>query len=172
MSTLLNDSSGRHDPDAPGATPSRDGRDSPRAPKIDRSAGGVVVRSVAGRWHALLIRDPYGKWSLPKGHIEGGESLRECAAREVEEETGIRPETVGPRIDTVDWTFRKGDRTIHKFCTFFLMRSRNGEAVPQLDEGITACAWLPVRDAASRIRYPDTRKVVERAGEKIVEAGW
>ena len=154
------------DTEAPG------GRNSRRALRIERSAGGVVVRPLAGSWHALLIRDPYGKWSLPKGHIEGGESLREAAVREVEEETGIRPEAVGPRIDTVDWVFRKGDETVHKYCTFFLMRSRNGEAVPQFDEGITECMWLPVRDAASRIKYPDTREVVLRADEKITEAGW
>ena len=142
------------------------------SPRIERSAGGVVVRPLAGSWHALLIKDPYGKWSLPKGHIEGGESLREAAVREVEEETGIRPEAVGPKIATVDWTFRQGDETIHKYCTFFLMRSRNGEAVPQSEEGITACMWLPVRDAAARIRYRDTREVVLRADDKIAEAGW
>lgn len=142
------------------------------ATRIERSAGGVVVRPVAGSWHALLIKDPYGKWSLPKGHMEGGESLREAAVREVEEETGITPEAVGPKIDTVDWVFRDGDETIHKYCTFFLMRSRHGEAVPQSREGITACAWLPVRDAASLVAYSDTREVVLRAAEKIAEAGW
>ena len=140
--------------------------------RIERSAGGVVVRPLAGIWYALVIKDPYGNWGLPKGHIEGGESLRETAAREVEEETGIRPDLVGPKIDTVDWTFRQGDEMIHKYCTFFLMRSRMGKAVPQLDEGITKCVWLPVPDAASRIIYLDTRDVVLRADDKIEEAGW
>ena len=142
------------------------------ATRIERSAGGVVVRALAGSWHALLIKDPYGKWSLPKGHMEGGESLRETAVREVEEETGIRPEVVGPKIDTVDWIFRDGDETIHKYCTFFLMRSRTGEAVPQSEEGITACVWFPVRDAAFRVAYADTREVVMRVDQKIAEAGW
>lgn len=131
-----------------------------------------MVRPLAGSWHALLIRDPYGKWSLPKGHMEGGESLREAAVREVEEETGIRPDLVGPKIDTVDWIFRAEGETVHKYCTFFLMRSRAGEAVPRSEEGITACVWLPVRDAASRVAYADTREVVLCADEKIVEAGW
>lgn len=139
---------------------------------VERSAGGVVVRSLAGVWHALLIRDGHGKWSLPKGHIEGGESLREAAAREVEEETGLTPEVVGPKIATVDWTFRRGRGIVHKYCTFFLMRSRFGNTEPQVDEGITACMWLPVPDAAARIVYENTRSVVLRAGEKIAEAGW
>ena len=140
--------------------------------RIERSAGGVVVRLLAGAWHALLIRDPSGNWSLPKGHIEGGETLREAAAREVEEETGIRPDAVGPKIDTVDWVFRRRRTLVHKFCTFFLMRSRVGEPRPQLAEGITECAWVPLSDAADRVPYPDTSQVVRRALVEIDEAGW
>ncbi len=140
--------------------------------RIERSAGGVLVRFREGRWHALVIRDPYGRWALPKGHLEDGESLREAAAREVEEETGLKPDVVGPRVGTVDWTFRHGKKTIHKYCTFFLMRSLRGEAVPQTAEGITLCAWFPVRKAASMIAYQDTRALVLRAGDKIKEAGW
>lgn len=142
------------------------------AARIERSAGGVVVRWLAGDWHALLITDPYGNWSLPKGHIEGGESLRETAAREVEEETGIRPDAVGHKIDTVDWTFEHDGETIHKFCTFFLMRSRTGDPVPQRAEGITACNWLPMGEAAARIPYKDTSEIVRRAHAGIEEAGW
>ena len=140
--------------------------------RIERSAGGVVVRLLGGTWHVLLIKDPYGKWSLPKGHMEGGESMREAAAREVEEETAVRPDLVGPKIDTVDWTFRHGDDTVHKYCTFFLMRSRAGDPAPRREEGITDCAWLPLSDAATRIVYEDTRGVVLRAREMISEAGW
>ena len=61
---------------------------------------------------------------------------------------------------------------MHKYCTFFLMRSRFGNTVPQADEGITDCRWLPVPEAAARIVYKNTRAVVLRAGEKIGEAGW
>ncbi len=140
--------------------------------RIARSAGGVVVRALAGEWHALVIRDPYGRWSLPKGHIEGGESLRETAVREVEEETGIRPDHVGPSLGTIDWTFRQGGETIHKYCTFFLMRSRIGDPVPQSAEGITECAWLPLPDAAALTPYEEISQLVLRARDTILEVGW
>ncbi len=140
--------------------------------RIERSAGGVVVRALAGEWHALLIRDPYGRWSLPKGHIEGGETLRETAAREVEEETRIRPEVIGPQLGTIDWTFRQNGEMIHKYCTFFLMRSRIGDPVPQSAEGITACAWLTLDQAAARIPYRDTSRMVLLARDTIEEEGW
>ena len=146
--------------------------DGVRVGRIERSAGGVVVRLLAGVWHALLIRDPYGRWSLPKGHIEGGETLRETAVREVEEETGIRPERVGPQLGTIDWTFRRNGRLIHKYCTFYLMRSRIGDPVPQSAEGITACAWMPLAEAAARIPYKDTRRMVLRAEDTLDEVGW
>ena len=65
--------------------------------------------------HLLLIRDPYGKWGLPKGHVENGESSREAALREVREETGLTHLDPGPSLGSIDWYFRlKGD-LVHKF---------------------------------------------------------
>ena len=49
------------------------------------AAGGVVVND-CGQW--LMIRRN-GRWDLPKGHLECGERIEECAAREIEEETGV-----------------------------------------------------------------------------------
>lgn len=139
---------------------------------IERSAGGVLVRLLAGTWQALLIRTVGGQWSLPKGHIEGGETLREAAAREVEEETGLRPRAVGPKVGTADWFFQKGNTTVHKYCTYFLMRASAGEPVPQAAEGITQCRWLSVEDAAATVTFDNTRQVVEQAGRAIEDAGW
>jgi 8-oxo-dGTP pyrophosphatase MutT (NUDIX family) len=70
----------------------------------------------------LLIRDPYGNWGLPKGHVEDADaSLEDAARREVSEETGLpRPRIVGA-LPTIDWYFRSGGRLIHKTCHFYLM---------------------------------------------------
>ncbi len=117
--------------------------------------------------HILLIRDPYRRWGLPKGHLEDQERPRDAAMREVREETGLQFLVLGPDLGEIDWTFRLRGRRIHKYCRFFLMASPNGETVPERSEGITACRWLPVEDAARTVGYDNARGVILRAAERI-----
>ena len=133
--------------------------------RIERSAGGVVVRVIAGEPHILVIRDPYQNWGLPKGHLESGEGNGDAAVREVGEETGLGDLTLGQELATVDWYFRAGGKLIHKFCAFYLMWSEQGDPVPELGEGITECVWLPLPEAARRISYDNAREVVNAARE-------
>lgn len=140
--------------------------------EIERSAGGVVVRAVADAWHVLVIRDPYRNWGLPKGHLEGEETALEAAIREVKEETGLAAESVATEVATVDWFFRRDGLRIHKFCTFFLMHAPTGEARPEEDEGISACEWLPLEEAAQRVTYTNTREVVRACAELLKEVTW
>ncbi len=50
---------------------------------METSAGGVVLRTIDGVVHALVIRDPYKRWGLPKGHSEDGESPHETAQHHI-----------------------------------------------------------------------------------------
>jgi 8-oxo-dGTP pyrophosphatase MutT (NUDIX family) len=131
--------------------------------RVERSAGGVVLRRIADEVHVLLILDPYENWGLPKGHLEKGESPREAAVREVREETGLASLRLGREVGAIDWYFRHRGRLIHKFCTFFLMSSPRGEAAPAVAEGITVCRWVPLSDAVDDISYDNAREVLERA---------
>ena len=135
---------------------------------LERSAGGVVVRSVDGAPHVLLIKDPYQNWGLPKGHLENGEDARQAAMREVAEETGLSELEIGPELGTIEWYFRRKSRLIHKVCTFFLMRSSTGDPVPEIAEGITEVAWLPFAEAKTRIAYSNAREILNNI-EKQVE---
>lgn len=128
-----------------------------------RSAGGVVVRELDGVPHVLVIRDPYGKWGLPKGHAEEGESAAQTALREVSEETGLSDLRLGPELVTIDWTFRADGGRIHKFATFFLMYSTEGDPVPERSEGISAVKWVPLATAHRRISYQNASEVVKAA---------
>jgi 8-oxo-dGTP pyrophosphatase MutT (NUDIX family) len=138
-------------------------------PQVERSAGGVVLRSIGGVTHALLIRDPYKKWGLPKGHLEPGESSREAAVREVGEETGLSDIFLGPQLATIDWYFRADDVVIHKFCSFYLMGSEAGDPIPCLDEGITECVWVSLDEAEKQISYDNARAVMTVARRLVEE---
>lgn len=127
---------------------------------VEQSAGGVVVRFFGGRPHVLLIRDPYGRWGLPKGHLEDGEGSAEAALREVEEETGLADLELGADLGEIDWSFRANRILIHKFCRFYLMRSALSEARPEVSEGITECRWLPADEALRMISYENARAIL------------
>jgi 8-oxo-dGTP pyrophosphatase MutT (NUDIX family) len=120
--------------------------------------------------HVLLIRDPYGNWGLPKGHLEEGEDTRQAAVREVAEETGLDHLELGPEVETIEWFFRRRGGLIHKFCTFFLMRSAEGDVIPEVGEGITECAWLPFGEALERITYENARGTLKRVQEMLQSA--
>jgi len=140
--------------------------------KVAKSAGGVVVRVIEGVPHVLVIRDPYKKWGLPKGHIEDGETVAQTALREVTEETGLTELQLGPELITIDWTFRGDGHRIHKFATFFLMFSPTGEPTPEESEGITATKWVRLDVAHRRISYQNAAAVVRAAQERYaVDSG-
>ena len=134
---------------------------------METSAGGVIYRWSGAVPHILLIRDAYQHWGFPKGHVEQGETPADAALREVREETGLGHLVLGPPLRTIDWFFRARGRLIHKYCHFFLIESRTGDAVPEESEGITACVWVPIGRALVQISYDNAREVVRRAAVEL-----
>lgn len=139
----------------------------PSRARLERSAGGVVLRRIDGEIHILLIRDPYGNLGLPKGHLEEDEASPQAALREVNEETGLTDLELGPELSTIDWYFRLKGRLIHKYCTFYLMSCPTGEAQPEETEGITECLWVPMDQAVEKIAYDNARTILVEAVEVI-----
>jgi 8-oxo-dGTP pyrophosphatase MutT (NUDIX family) len=139
-----------------------------RRAELEVSAGGIVFRRVPGQAaRYLLIRDSYKNWGFPKGHLEDDESPAQAAIRETAEETGLEHLVLQGPIRVIDWHFRFRGRHIHKYCHFFLFESPDGEACPQLDEGITACQWRPLPEALDLLSYDNARGVLTRAGEMV-----
>ncbi len=135
----------------------------------ETSAGGVVVRhpAEANEPLVLLIRDSYGKWGFPKGHVEGGEAPDVAAVRETAEETGLTDLRLIGSIDTIKWRFQWRGSLVYKTCHFFLMESATEETSPQLAEGITACRWETFDRAHELIPYANAREVLRLARERI-----
>ncbi|HXQ29806.1 MAG TPA: NUDIX domain-containing protein [Gemmatimonadales bacterium] len=139
-----------------------------RRAERETSAGGVVFRRDAdGTARYLLIRDSYKNWGFPKGHLEVTEPPADAARREVAEETGLKDLMLHGPIQVIDWYFRFRGKTIHKYCHFFLFESKQGQLVPQLDEGITDCTWRTLAESLETISYDNARGVLERAAEMV-----
>jgi len=128
------------------------------------SAGGLVVdRSGTLAQAALIARlDRRGRllWSLPKGHLERGESAEDAAVREVEEETGIRGRLLGP-LGTIDFWFVAEDRRVHKTVHHYLLEADGGE-LSDADIEVTEVAWVPLPEVRDRLAYADERRLLEK----------
>lgn len=143
--------------------------------RIEISAGVVVYRrEPGGRVELLLIKDRYGNWGLPKGHVEEGESLESAALRECREETGLRSLRLVKPLGTIDWYFRFGDTPVHKYCDFFLVETDQEEvAEPQHDEGVHVCRWTSPGSVLTEVTYENARRVVQLAlGELEADDGF
>ena len=137
--------------------------------RVEKSAGGVVLREIEGVKHVLVIRDPYRNWGLPKGHLEDNETSAGAALREVAEETGLEDLRLGAELVTIDWYFRAQGVQIHKFTTFYLMDSEVGDPIPEKAEGISACLWVPLTEAHKKITYDNAREVMKVAQQVVGE---
>ena len=139
----------------------------PYAKRVDEvSAGGLVV-DTTGKLGLLIGRrdqkDSSGKrilWSLPKGHIEEGETPEQAALREVQEETGIES-VIEKSLGVIDFWFMAGGKRIHKTVHHYLFRESGGLLSPQETE-VDEVAWFPLAEIVERLAYPDEKKLISR----------
>jgi ADP-ribose pyrophosphatase YjhB (NUDIX family) len=101
--------------------------------KIQKAAGGKVFNSKK----EILFIYRFNKWDLPKGKLEKGESIEQCAIREVEEECGISNLMIENELETTYHIFERKEKTIFKITYWFLMTTNYiGTLTPQIEEGI------------------------------------
>lgn len=121
------------------------------------AAGGVVWRPATdgADIEVLLVHRPkYDDWSLPKGKHEPGESDEVCAAREIEEETGLRG-TLGPEVGVTRYVDNKGrDKTVH----YFSVTDTHGEFV--VNDEVDEVRWLAPDDATAILSHPYDAQIV------------
>ena len=114
------------------------------------SAGGLVVDSsgtkglLIGRIDAKDAKRERLLWSLPKGHIETGETPEQAAVREVKEETGIESQ-IDKSLGVIDFWFMAGGKRIHKTVHHFLFKETGGKIAPQVSE-VDDVRWFPLEE--------------------------
>ncbi len=149
------------------------GRRRTRSGRIEEvSSGGLVVDATGDVVRGVLIgkHDRKGRlvWSLPKGHVEAGETLEQTAVREIEEETGVTAE-VRQKLGEVDYWFMLHGEKIHKTVHHFLLRFVSGELCDR-DVEVAEVAWVPLAEIPAKLAYPDERRLVAQVPELLPRA--
>ena len=112
--------------------------------KVIFASGGIVKNDN----NQILFIYRRGKWDLPKGKAEKGESIRETAVREVIEETGIEKLKIDKFFSNTFHIVRNNKKYFLKETSWFLMSSNfKGKLKPQLNEGIKSVKWKTFDDA-------------------------
>lgn len=163
---------------SPPPTPGAAGGPSARRPlrRVDEtSAGGLVLDRLGPLARGALIGrlDRRGRllWSLPKGHLEAGETEPETAVREVAEETGIAGRVIG-KLGVIDFWFVADGRRIHKTVHHFLLLASDpihGLELSDDDVEVSEVAWVPLDELAARLAYADERRLLDRVPDLLAE---
>ncbi|NDE71952.1 MAG: NUDIX hydrolase [Actinobacteria bacterium] len=147
-------------------------RRQPYAKRVDETSAGGLVIDRTGTQGLLIgrldIKDQSREkllWSLPKGHIEEGETPEQAAVREVHEETGIEC-SIDKSLGVIDFWFMAGGKRIHKTVHHFVFRETGGRIAPQVSE-VDDVRWFPIEEIVERLAYPDERKLIARSQDLL-----
>ena len=141
-----------------------------RLPKVEEtSAGGVVLDLTSTPPGVALIarhdRRSRLLWSLPKGHVEAGETPEQAALREVHEETGLVGRILAP-LGIIDFWFVVEDRRIHKTVHHYVIEAIGGDLCDD-DLEVEAVAWIPYDQVVRKLAYGDERRLVEKVAQIV-----
>ena len=107
--------------------------------EIIQAGGGLILNEQ----NEILLIFRRSKWDLPKGKLDPGETIEECALREVREETGLNNVVLGKKLDITFHTYTERGTLILKETHWFEMKSIGNEVlIPQTEEDILEAKWV------------------------------
>lgn len=128
-----------------------------------QAAGGLVQNEDK----AVLMMFRRGKWDLPKGKMDPGETPAQSALREVQEETGLAEVTLGDPLVTTYHTYDDAGHHILKETFWFHMTAPKAQTLtPQLEEQITDLVWADKNALKEYLdnTFPSVKEVLQKAG--------
>ncbi len=125
---------------------------------IIKAGGGLILNENED----ILMIYRRGKWDLPKGKLDEGETIEQCAVREVQEECGLGEVWIGRELCTTTHFYEMNDTEVKKLTTWYLMLAPNAQELkPQSEEDIEKCEWVSNQRAKELLEdsYPTIREV-------------
>jgi 8-oxo-dGTP pyrophosphatase MutT (NUDIX family) len=112
------------------------------------TAGGILING-----DEVLLVKKGGKYLIPKGHLEGSETVEQAAVREVREETGYQAKVVGHYGSLVRQSTEDSGELVQKRIEVFKMESLGAANTPVEEDS----EWVHVSDALDNMLYEEER---------------
>lgn len=132
------------------------------------TAGGVVFRRDENDGiEILLIQDAKDRWTIPKGHIEEGETAQQTAKREISEEAGLSNTEVFGWLGKIHFRYRRLDKLVLMTTQIYLVRAQGDTNAIKKEEWMNGIKWFKFHDALDAIEYEDIGKLMLLAMKRI-----
>jgi diadenosine hexaphosphate hydrolase (ATP-forming) len=133
------------------------------------TSGGIIFRLTKDKKdiEILLIQDSKGRWTIPKGHIEPGETAKMTARREIEEETGLKNVNILTWLGKIHFKYRRADKLVLMTTQIYLVEAMDTHETPIGEKWMKGIQWFPFADALDLIEYDDIEKLMLIAKKRI-----
>ena len=133
------------------------------------TSGGIVFRLTKDKKdiEVLLIQDSKNRWTIPKGHIEPGETAKQTAIRAIGEEAGLNHIQVLSWLGKIHFKYRRIDKLVLMTTQIYLVRSLDTTERPTKEKWMNGIKWFSFQDAINVIEYEDIEKLMLIAKKRI-----
>ena len=126
-------------------------------------------RDKDGGIEMLLIQDHRNRWTIPKGHVEQGETAQQAAEREIGEEAGLNDVKVLGWLGKIHFRYRRINQLVLMTQQVYLMRTNTDGEEIQKEDWMNGIKWFKYQDALEAIEYEDIGKLMLLGMRKIRE---
>lgn len=131
---------------------------------IEACAGAVVWRKENNNYYIALVHDVFGRWTLPKGHLEKGEDLKEGAARKVNEEIGTTHLDMGRKAGEIEYVAHDPETgPVRRAVTYFLARTDEKKLKLKITGGLDDVRWFSLDEWEGITTYDDIKEMLHNA---------
>ena len=132
------------------------------------TAGGIVFRrNKKDEIEFLLIQDHKDRWTIPKGHIEEGETAQQAAKREIGEEAGLMDTEMLGWLGKIHFRYRRIDKLVLISQQVYLMKVKTDGEEIQKEDWMNGIKWFSFYDALDAMEYEDIGKLMLLAMKRI-----
>ena len=132
------------------------------------TSGGIIFRhGPDGGVEILLIQDTKDRWTIPKGHIEEGETAQQTAVREIGEEAGLFDIDVLGWLGKIHFRYRRVDRLVLMTTQIYLVRANGDTNAIKKEDWMNGIKWFKFNEALEVIEYEDIGTLMLLAMKRI-----